>query len=367
MAVPELAAGGESWQRLNRTCHVLFGSTLLALALLSTWALWPARQLAHEQIAFTGVAVLWSQRGPRIPITFALFIAAVSMLYWVTMRRVLKPLARLANAAAALTDEKVRSELPCRNSSDELGLLARALEALHRQWRDDARRHELERCERAKRDHETLRVIGHDIRSPIQALLALNPPASRSWPFINRINKTVQSVFGPDALHEVFGRIHGTAVRIDLPGFLSQLAANAAHVGIDAIEFNVPDSPASVELDDDALSEAFAEILRCADRLRYPGSAIRIYLAVSAGSALVTFAGDGPTLAPEQLEDVFRWVGSCSAGALECLGPGLFRARELLLGMHGMISVSNHTDGVEIQVMLPLARSLGCEQKLRRN
>jgi signal transduction histidine kinase len=345
---------------LNRTFHVLFSATLLGLLLLAAWTVWPTYQQANERISTASAAARWSGLAPRVSLSFLVIMIAIAMLYWVTMRLLLTRLTQLARAAASLARAEIASQVPYTHSRDELGLLARALEALRGQCQDELRRHELEIRERAKRDHETLRVIGHHIRSPIQALLALNPPASRSRPYIDRISTAVQAVFGPDALPDARGAVYGEAVGIDLSDFIGQLTANAAHVGIDAIEFHALDKPTLVELDDGALSDALVQILTHADRLRYPGSAIRIFLAVTGGSALITVASEGPTLATEQLEAMFEFVALSGPGSLGCRGQGLFIARELVLRMRGIISASNHTDGVEIQVVLPLPRALRC-------
>ena len=315
---------------------------------------------ARASIPASSAIAVWNNLAPRLALSFLAMLAAVAVLYVATMRAVLSRLMQLAAAAAATAGGTVPTHLPYGGSSDELGILSRTLSALIEQIREDALRRERESLERVKREYQTLRVIGHHIRSPIQALLALNPPASRSWPYIDRINKAVQAVFGGDALRDAFSRMYGEAVRIDLADFLAQLASNASHIGISAVQFSGPDAPVPVEVDDGALSDAIVQVLNNANRLRLPLSVIRVELAIAEGQALITIANSGPNIPPAHLEDVFEFGVSLAPDAGEHQGQGLFVARELVLKMHGSIAARNLEAGVAIEITLPLARSAPC-------
>jgi signal transduction histidine kinase len=341
-----------------------------------TWAVWRERWLdanpivvasslepvlgyeARASVPASSAIAVWNNLAPRLALSFLAMLAAVAVLYAVTMRAVLSRLMHLAAAASATAAGAVPTDLPYGRSSDELGILSRTLSALIGQVRDDALRHERETQERVKREYETLRVIGHHIRSPIQALLALNPPASRSWPYIDRINKAVQAVFGGDALRDAFSRMYGEAVRIDLSDFLRQLAGNASQIGIESVEFSGPDAPVPVQVDDGALSDAIVQILNNANRFRAPGTMIRVVLAIAEGKAIITIANTGPIIPPARLEDIFEFGVSLAPGASEHQGQGLFVARELVVKMQGTIVARNQGDGVAIEIALPLARSV---------
>ncbi|MGA3158730.1 MAG: HAMP domain-containing sensor histidine kinase [Steroidobacteraceae bacterium] len=312
---------------------------------------------ARASIPASSAIAVWNEFAPRLALSFLAMLAAVAVLYVATMRAVLSRLMHLAGAAAASAGGTVPTHLPYGGSSDELGILSRTLSALIEQIREDALRRERESQERVKREYQTLRVIGHHIRSPIQALLALNPPTSRSWPYIDRINKAVQAVFGGDALRDAFSRMYGEAVRIDLADFLAQLAGNASHIGINAVEFSGPDAPVPVEVDDGALSDAIVQVLNNADRFRLPLSTIRIGLVITDGKAIISIANSGPQIPPAQLEDMFEFGVSLTPGAGEHQGQGLFVARELVMKMHGSIVARNLENGVAIEIALPLARS----------
>jgi len=311
---------------------------------------------ARASIPAASAIAVWDKLAPRLALSFLAMFAAVAVLYAVTMRAVLSRLMHLAAAASATAAGGVPADLPYGASSDELGILSRTLSALIGQIREDALRHERATQERVKREYQTLRVIGHHIRSPIQALMALNPPASRSWPYIDRINKAVQAVFGGDALRDAFSRMYGEAVRIDLGDFLRQLASNAPQIGIEAVAFSAPDGPVPVDVDDGALSDAIVQILNNANRFRVPGTAIGMVLEIAESKAIVTIANRGPTIPPARLEDVFEFGVSLTPGAPEHQGQGLFVARELVMKMQGSIVARNQADGVAIEIALPLAR-----------
>jgi signal transduction histidine kinase len=311
---------------------------------------------ARATVPAANAIAIWNNLAPRLALSFLAMLVAVAVLYVVTMRAVLSRLMHLAGAASASAAGSTHTELPYGGSSDELGILSRTLSALIGQIREDALRHERDTQERVKREYETLRVIGHHIRSPIQALMALNPPASRSWPYIDRINKAVQAVFGGDALRDAFSRMYGEAVRIELGDFLRQLASNASQIGIDAVEFLGPDTPVPVEVDDGALSDAIVQILNNANRFRLPGTAIRMLLETTENTALITIANQGPIIPPARLEDVFEFGVSLAPATAEHQGQGLFVARELVMKMQGSIVARNQGDGVALQIALPLAR-----------
>jgi signal transduction histidine kinase len=311
---------------------------------------------ARASVPASSAIALWNNLAPRLALSFLAMLAAVAVLYAVTMRAVLSRLMHLAAAASVTAAGSVHTDLPYGSSGDELGILSRTLSALIGQIREDVLRQERETQERVKREYETLRVIGHHIRSPIQALLALNPPASRSWPYIDRINKAVQAVFGGDALRDAFSRMYGEAVRIDLSDFLRQLASNASQIGIESIEFSGPNAAVPVHVDDGALSDAIVQILNNANRFRLPGTLIRLALEVGEGKAIITIANNGPAIPPGRLEDVFEFGVSLTPGASDHQGQGLFVARELVMKMQGSIVARNQGDGVAIVITLPLAR-----------
>jgi signal transduction histidine kinase len=240
------------------------------------------------------------------------------------------------------------------HATDEFGILARRLTDLVERERAAGERRERETQERLKREYATLRVIGHHIRSPIQALLALNPPASSSWPYIERINKAVQAVFGGDALRDAFSRIYGEAVRVDLSQFLPQLAANAERIGVPEVRCSGAGQPVVVAVDDGALADAIVQTLNNANRYRTPGTPILITLSVADARATVRIENQGPQIAPQNLEDIFQFGVSIGTDSTEHQGQGLFVARELVARMHGSIRAENLPHGVAIEIVLPV-------------
>jgi len=301
----------------------------------------------------------WNRFVPRLALSFLAVLLLVAALYAVTMRAVLGRLMQLAAAVswpagAAGAGSRARVQLPYVAAADEFGILARRLTHLLEREHADAERRARETQERVKREYATLRVIGHHIRSPIQALLALNPPASSSWPYIERINKAVQAVFGGDALRDAFSRIYGEAVRVDLAQFLVQLAANAERIGVRAVHVTGADRPVFVAVDDGALADAIVQALNNANRYRTPGTPIVMALSARDGRATLRIENEGPPIAPQNLEDIFQFGVSIGTDAPEHQGQGLFVARELVARMHGTIRAENLPRGVAIEIVLPV-------------
>ena len=184
----------------------------------------------------------------------------------------------------------------------------------------------------------------------------MNPPASRSWPYIERINKAVQAVFGGDALRDAFSRMYGEPVRVDLAEFLPQLTANAAQIGIPEVIFNGDTGPVPVDVDDGALSDTIVQILNNADRYRTTGTPILILLRIADGKAIITIENAGPNIAEHQLENIFEFGVSLNPATPANQGQGLFVARELVARMNGTVTARNVEHGVAIDIVMPIAR-----------
>jgi signal transduction histidine kinase len=297
----------------------------------------------------------WNRFAPKLALSFVAVLAVVIVLYGVTMRAVLSRLMKLAASASATTVGAGLAPLPYENARDELGLLSRTLTGLIAKVREDSARREQETQDRLKREYETLRVIGHHIRSPIQALLALNPPESRSWSYIDRINKAVQAIFGGDALRDAFNRMYGEPVRIDLSEFLAQLTSNAAQIGIQAVEFKSAGKRVAVDVDDGALSDSLVQILNNANAYRTSGTAIVIALDTMDGKAVISIQNTGPTIPEAWLEDIFKFGVSVHPTSSGNQGQGLFVARELVAKMGGTVVARNLDQGVSIEIVIPVA------------
>jgi signal transduction histidine kinase len=302
------------------------------------------------------VAILtWNRFAPKLALSFVAVLAVVIVLYGVTMRAVLSRLMNLAASASATTGGASAVPLPYENARDELGLMSRTLTGLIAKVREDSARREQETQDRLRREYETLRVIGHHIRSPIQALLALNPPDSRSWPYIDRINKAVQAIFGGDALRDAFNRMYGEPVRIDLSDFLAQLTLNAAQIGIQSVEFKGVGKRVAVDVDDGALSDAMVQILNNANAYRPSGTPIMIALDTLDEKAIISIENNGPTIPEAWLEDIFKFGVSIHPTSSGNQGQGLFVARELIAKMGGTVVARNLEQGVSIQIVIPVA------------
>ena len=146
-----------------------------------------------------------------------------------------------------------------------------------------------------------------------------------------------------------FARGEGTeqAAPVDLSAMLTDVAT-AARRGGATIEVNVPDS-LTVSLRADAVRRAITNLVDNARR-----HAGRVMLsAVSRGrSVLVNVDDDGPGIAADQREDVFRPFQSGASGGT---GLGLTIARDIVRAHGGDISLENSPlGGLRARVRLPV-------------
>ncbi len=298
----------------------------------------------------------WNQVAARLAISYAAIASLMLLFYLLVRRAVLQRLMILARTAETITGSTDIS-LPYQEAGDEVGILSRTITALLGRLREEGARREQEERERIKREYDTLRQIGHHIRSPLQALLALNPEGSEGRQYVERMSRAVVALYGSDAPRESFRAMYGEAVRFDLVGFLSQLAANSQRIGVPNVLFQTDVSEASIFVDDGALVDVMTQILNNAQRLRVPETPIQIALTVADERATITIANEGPLIEESRLKDIFEYGVSLAPRSTRAnQGQGLFVAAEFVAKMLGTINARNLKDGVAFDITIPLAR-----------
>ncbi|NJD07908.1 MAG: HAMP domain-containing histidine kinase, partial [Methylococcaceae bacterium] len=165
--------------------------------------------------------------------------------------------------------------------SDELGLLATALNDLLRRVKEDAGREKI----RAEQEKDLWHAVGHEIMSPLQSLLALHGnPADPSHRYISRMQQAVRILYGSASPSEAFQSSAVQLQALDIAEFVRDVTANA---GLPALVCNGADQPVAVRADPYLLEDVFSHILNNADRHRHPGSVIRLELEVGDINATV--------------------------------------------------------------------------------
>jgi signal transduction histidine kinase len=301
-----------------------------------------------------------------------LFVGGV----WTTAyfrRNLLGPIADWSRHSEDLA--KVRTDssvaLPYAERRNEIGILAKAINALIDVVREQtARAH----AERAERDREVRRkqeeemqnrmqnmtVIGHEIRAPLQALMALHPDSlDRSRHHIDRMNAALPHLLGGAVTADAISSRSLSKEEIDLARFLVEVADNAGQLSIPQVTYSGPPDGVVCVVDDGALEDVLANLLRNAHRHRDTGTEIQVTLVGDGESAVIEIANDGPAIPDELATRIFDFGISTVRRTEEAgRGIGLYVARNYLTRMGGTLAVRNHARGVVFTITLPRISTL---------
>lgn len=245
-----------------------------------------------------------------------------------------------------------RYDLSDLRGSDELGLLATALNDLLRRVQEDAERERI----RAGQEKDMWHAVGHEIMSPLQSLMALHGDGDDpSHRYIHRMQQAVRILYGSASPSEAFESSSLSVQAVDIAGFLKNVADNA---GIADVRCVAPAGPVPVRADEYSLEDVFAHILKNAERYRQPGTPITLGLEMSETTAVVSIHNVGPHISDEMLGKIFEYGVSDQhdAAANGNRGQGLFVAKTYMAKMGGTIAARNVDDGVVFELTLARAR-----------
>jgi len=278
---------------------------------------------------------------PQALFPLALIAAAVALVAWVTARRVVGPMRRLAAGADRLGRGLDADPLPL-SGPDEVRETTQAFNRMQ------------DRLTRFVADRtQLLAALSHDLRSPLTAMrlrlemLEETEDTDRLRALVDEMQEMVEATlaFARGAAQTE------AAATVDLAAVLADLAADA---GAGRAQL-APTEPLFATVRPTALNRALRNLIDNA--LRYGGGA-EITLTREAGAAVISIADHGPGLPEDQLQAVFepfvRFEASRSrdtGGA----GLGLAIARTILQAHGGEVSLHNRPEGGLLAlVRLPL-------------
>jgi signal transduction histidine kinase len=216
-----------------------------------------------------------------------------------------------------------------------------------------------------------LGVLGHDLRSPLGAILltaeliartAVDAPMATAAQRLIRSGERMRQLLD-DLL--VFNRAQmgiGFEVRkqdVDL--------AEACREEVELLQASMPEcriyfhAPAPVRgmFDAGRVREALANLVVNAHKYGTPGAEVRVELREAGGRAELTVANAGSAIAPELLEVIFEPLrrGGVSAGEREqaSLGLGLFIVDQIVQAHEGSISARSDAGETIFELSLPRA------------
>lgn len=310
---------------------------------------------------------------------FEVFLASIALavaLSLVLGTTISRPIRRLRAEAATLVDRRGRLRGTFSGSShhDEIGDLARALEALSRRIEEHVRFVE---SFAADVSHEFKNPLT-SIRAATEVLSEVDDPDERARLLATverEIARLERLLTGVREVSLIDSRLEDEpAAPEDLGALLAALVEGVrlrAPEGV-GVELSLPAETVTVRASPDRLAQVFENLLDNALGFAPIGSPVRIGLRREGDEAVATVQDDGPGIPPEHLdrvfdrfftyrpdEDVARGAGGIGGrhGGRHT-GLGLSIVRAIVEGYGGSVrAAASPSDGAEIEVRLPLARS----------
>lgn len=287
------------------------------------------------------------------------WLLALALGAWLA-RRVARPLVELANAVPAVGGEAPLPPLPV-NRPDEIGTLARTLNATHRSLHDErARRHAAERLALLGRMAASL---AHEVRNPVAAIRLHAQLLDGAAPAEAATSRTLIATEAAriEALVNQWLHLARPAPTVMAALDLAELLAHAAgllgpqakHAGV---TIDLPPTPPVAPLpgDRERLHQALSNILLNAIQAMPRGGSVRIATELPAPDRLrVVITDHGPGFTPAALAHAGEPFFSQKEGGM---GLGLAVAREIARAHGGDLHCTNHpAAGAQVILELPTA------------
>ena len=294
-------------------------------------------------------------------------VAGCFIVYLVT------PILRMSKRTQILMQAPVDGavELPYNDAEGEIGTLSRGFNELLRERKRqmelqqavrEAHKEEVQRRQLTdlKNREVSLRMIGHEIRSPLQALMGLVPEGNAGRRYIDRMYRAVTHLFGATGSEPLFDAVPIALERMDIAEFLETVAEHTPRIGLDNVEYYGPGYDIHCEIDPDAMEDSLDHILKNANRHRYSATSIRITLTLTQPDLIcISIENDGDPIPEHMLEEIFQpYVSNHDGDEGDSQGIGLYAARNYIHRMNGNITARNTETGVSFDIVLPLAEEV---------
>jgi len=296
----------------------------------------------------------------------ALAIGAIIavIFFW---RRLLRPIYVLSRHARNLALRGTSGELlPYEDNKDEIGILSKAFneligrvrEHVQREVRESAQREAEEAARREatiRNREENLNIIGHEIRSPLQALVSLHGPGTESRRYLDRMLSALPHLQQGMAAEDAISSRKLYLETIDMATLMQEIAANAELVNIPDVVYEGEDHGVECIIDAEAFEDVIDNILRNADRHRASNTPITITVRRIDEGVSIRVTNTGSHIPSEIIDKIFDYGFSTAPKKNgDGNGVGLWVARRYLAKMRGSISAMNIPDSeVSFEILLP--------------
>jgi two-component system sensor histidine kinase ChvG len=297
----------------------------------------------------------------------AVSLAVALILSLFVSATIARPIRRLRDEAEAILDRRGRLKRSFRaiDRSDEIGDLARALEALTR------------RLEEQMRNLESFAAdIAHELKNPLASIRSAaemlpetrDPEERRRFLAIvfEEVARMEHQLSDLAEVTRIDARLEAEEqVAVPLNGLLAQIAERfrMRENGRARFLLEQPEEIITVRASPGRLTQALENILANAASFSPEGGSVRIALARSPdGSAAVTVSDEGPGIPLSHADRIFERFFSyrTADGGADRLhtGLGLAIVRTIVEGYGGSVSASNNPDrGATFTVRLPASRT----------
>jgi two-component system OmpR family sensor kinase len=286
-----------------------------------------------------------SSRKLRVPLTVLVMSLAVLLpLAWVFARRLSRPMHDFATAADAIGRDE-QAPLLEEQGPREMRIAARALNAMQGRIQEQLREREA-----------MIAAIAHDLRTPLSRIAfrveAASPTVSES---VQRDIEQMNAMITATLEFSREGRHARGWQRVELNALLLALAEDeqAMHHNV---QFSGPTDSVTVEGDEMQLNRLFQNLI---DNALNFGGAAQVALKREGDNAVVTVADNGPGIAADQVETMFRPFkrGDPSRNRQTGgVGLGLSIARTIAHRHGARIEVANRPEGgLLVTVTVPVA------------
>ncbi len=291
---------------------------------------------------------------------FVFILISIILLYIYIVRRVVNRVVTLANSLVEYKsipngefhDDSITSK-------DEIGSLAKTLNQLFSEIYDKntiIEENHKQANERYELHREMTKIYGHDIQTPIAALLFLLEENKEEIKYIKQIQRASETIMQATEFEEsLTNRINITS--IDLIDFGRAITNGATDFTSSAkdITFNTNHSKILVYADEEYLEDSMDCIINNACDF---GSTIIISVRSDKTHGIIEVFNDGDQIDEKDIELIFEYGTSFRVTTADSHhGIGLFSAKRRINAMSGTITAANSDKGVTFIVKLPLVNN----------
>jgi signal transduction histidine kinase len=298
----------------------------------------------------------------------ALTIAALGAVGYSGWRLLIPVLFLAVHVRRLIAKGADRERLPFETRNDEIGILSRGFNELIDKIREQVVRELADRTAREAAENlrlkavlqnrdENLKIIGHEIRSPLQALVNLHPSGTDARRYIDRILSALPHLQLGLAAEDAIAAREIELSPVELNEFLSEIARNAGLVNVPDVLFVGALADLVCDVDADALGDVLENIIRNAHRHRLPGTPITITLTKVGTHAVITISNHGNLIDEAVLDRIFDYGFSTVAKKFgDGNGIGLWISRKYVSMMRGSLTVLNIRDEGRVcfEISLPV-------------